>query len=319
LLNIDPDSLAQAKRLGSDLSFKNGLPSFRRIIALFEPLRNCSLDEFPLPRLNQLFQAVNGALTIFKQIKEFDLKQDQPFPARDSLITQARDNYDSWFDIVTPTISYAIRSGTDFAALERNARNVAEHLLVIEKQTKDQLETHLADSKEILEAIRGAAAETGVSQHAIHFKEEAERHKKASRWWLLATLFCALLTISFGCFVLLTFADTASGLPSHVSFQAGIAKLVLFSVLYYSIVWCGRTYKAHRHNYVVNKHRQNALGTFNAFVSATSDEDTKQTVLVESARCVFAPQVSGYLGRETASPSVSGQVLEILRKVPSGE
>jgi len=72
LLGIAPESLVQAKRLGSDLSFKEGLHYFERILHLFQPLRDCSLEEVPLPRLNKLLQSVNQAISLFQQIKEFN-------------------------------------------------------------------------------------------------------------------------------------------------------------------------------------------------------------------------------------------------------
>ena len=81
-----------------------------------------------------------------------------------------------------------------------------------------------------------------------------------------------------------------------------------------SLVWTGRVYKAHRHNYVINKHRQNALRTFEAFVKAAKDEQTKSAVLLQATQCIFSPQPTGYLTHE-AEPSGSPQILEIIRSM----
>jgi hypothetical protein len=66
------------------------------------------------------------------------------------------------------------------------------------------------------------------------------------------------------------------------------------------------------HNYVVNRHRQKALLTFEIFVNATRDESTKNAVLIQSTQAIFAPQPTGYLRTETEMPQVN-QVTEIVR------
>jgi hypothetical protein len=78
-------------------------------------------------------------------------------------------------------------------------------------------------------------------------------------------------------------------------------------------VWCGKSYRAYRHNAVVNRHRQNALATFEAFAKAASDAETKNAVLLQATQCIFSPQQTGYVSGEpeTAMP----QVLEIVRNV----
>ncbi|MFC1693182.1 hypothetical protein ACFL1R_06730 [Candidatus Latescibacterota bacterium] len=97
------------------------------------------------------------------------------------------------------------------------------------------------------------------------------------------------------------------------SIQFGIAKLVIFSVLYTATLWIGKIYKSQWHNYIVNKHRQNALSSFETFVEATSDEQTKNAVLLQATNSIFSPQNSGFIpGTEH---STSPQILEIIRGV----
>lgn len=112
-------------------------------------------------------------------------------------------------------------------------------------------------------------------------------------------------------------ARGAAALTTAQSIQLGLAKLLLFSFLVGGIVWSGRVYRAHRHNYVVNKHRQNALSTFKTFVSSTQDQQTKNAVLLQATQCVFAPQVTGYITQENEA-SGTPQILEIVRGISEG-
>jgi len=100
------------------------------------------------------------------------------------------------------------------------------------------------------------------------------------------------------------------------SIQMGIAKLITFSILYFGLVWTSRNYRAHRHNFVINQHRQNALNTFESFVEGTSDDHTKNAVLIKSTEAVFSPIVTGYLTKEP-EPQGGTQILEVFRNVIS--
>jgi len=76
--------------------------------------------------------------------------------------------------------------------------------------------------------------------------------------------------------------------------------------------WAGKTYRAHRHNAVVNRHRQNALTTFQTFAQAASEEQTKNAVLLQATQCIFSPQQTGYIQSDNDTPGIP-QVLEIVR------
>jgi len=69
----------------------------------------------------------------------------------------------------------------------------------------------------------------------------------------------------------------------------------------------------HNHNFVVNKHRQNALSTFQAFSEATiNDPDTKNAILLQATQCIFSPQPSGFINKENEQEN-SNKIIEIFK------
>jgi hypothetical protein len=70
--------------------------------------------------------------------------------------------------------------------------------------------------------------------------------------------------------------------------------VIVFSLLLSGMLWVGRIYRAARHNYVVNKHRQNALRTFETFVKS-ADPQIKSAVLLQTTGCIFTAQNTGYV------------------------
>lgn len=313
---IQPESLVRADVLGKDLSFEAGLPVFRRTIELFRDLSDCNLDQVPYETLNQLHSIANQVLTYFQQIQNFSIKQhpQNPEQARDSLIQQLRDQWHSYYSTVTPHISYAIRRGTDFDTLEREARGT----LALQKQLAADFRTEkekiLAEMQGALERVRQAAAEAGVAQHAIHFKDEAEYHKKQSLNWLLATVAFALATIFYALWSLGPQLNdlTATTVPRAI--QLIVPRLVVIFVLTFGLVWSARNFAASRHNFVVNRHRQNALSSFETFVKGTGDPQTKDAVLLQATQSIFAPQESGFVRGENA-PHPGSQIVEVVRGV----
>lgn len=79
-----------------------------------------------------------------------------------------------------------------------------------------------------------------------------------------------------------------------------------------------RIYKALKHQITVNKHRANALKTFQAFVKAASNDNTRDAVLIETTRSIFANSPSGYLDTTDASSDSNTKILEIIKGSASG-
>jgi len=182
------------------------------------------------------------------------------------------------------------------------------------------MDSVLQDTISTLEKVRRAAAEVGVSQHATHFKEAANDHARKSIYWLCATLLAAAITVGWG---IATFFIHPLGSPPNNPpttaqvIQFSLAKLIILSSLYYALVWCARNYRAQRHNFIVNKHRQNALSTFETFVKAAQDDpETKNAVLLQATQSIFSAQPSGYIRDESESESPN-KIIEILRTIGS--
>lgn len=320
LAEITPESLVRREELGAALCFESGVPYFSRTLKLFRDLGNCSLDGISFAALKQVANGATEALGYFDAVRNFSIEKhpQNTIQARDEIINQVRDKYDSVYQVVTPQIAYSVRKGTDFEALEREARQTLQNIKTTQEEQIKSTKALEGEVNGIVDSIRRAAAEVGVAQHSIHFKSESDCHAKAGFWWLVATVFIAVFTLAFGGYTVWYYSTRSVALDSAQSLQLAVAKIILFSVLYLAMVWVGRNYRAHRHNYIVNKHRQNALSTFETFVKAATDEQTKNAVLLQATQSIFAPQVSGYLGKESEGQP-SSQVLEIIRGAVSRE
>ncbi len=316
---IDASQLVRSDVLGRELSFESGLPVFQRILGLFKDLSQCTLDNVPFEILQQLTSHAQQASNQFSQIQRFSVEQNpsNPKQVRDSLISQLRDQWSTYYTAITPHIAYSIRRGTDFDALEREARGAAALVKQLATDARTDRDKIIAEMQSALDKVRQAAGEAGVAQHAFHFKQEADSYSKQSYVWLGSTVLLGLVTVVYALYSLgYQLHEIALSAPTGRLVAAALSRLIAISILSTGIVFCARNYFAIRHNFVINRHRQNALSTFETFVKAARDDQTKDAVLVQATRSIFAPQTSGYLRGENEPPQAN-QIVEIIRGLTS--
>jgi hypothetical protein len=196
------------------------------------------------------------------------------------------------------------------------------------RQKLKELEATLKSAKEAAELL-------GIVEHAKFFEDEARNHKRSANWWLTFTILLAVLASVAAGFnfikaeqlVAQAISQKANGgnlKPTDakpegfvgLEIQMTIAKLIILSILLSAGIWAGRVYKAHRHNFIINRHRRNALSTFQTFATGTSDPQIKNAVLLQATTCIFGPQSTGYINQEKETETYP-QILEIIRGVGS--
>jgi hypothetical protein len=216
----------------------------------------------------------------------FSIAREPQHPGRlrDTYLQNFKEKADALTEQIVPLLTFvsAERLHAEWGAMSSGA---IERLSEVDRAVASA-ETLLNELKEIVRVSRDQVQEVGVSQHAAHFSGEAQEHKKWARWWLAATAFTVCLTGAAGVanyFLVMRSPDTGT------SVQLVVAKVIVFSLLFSAVVWCAKIYRAHRHNYVVNRHRQNALSSFETFAKGSDDPQTKNAVLLQATQSIFAP------------------------------
>ncbi len=313
LLNIDPISLVRTDTLGSAMDFRDIEKEYEQIQQLYRDLQSINYDDFPINVLADISERANVLLSIFQEIMHFDPNKVNSPQLRKNLVERVIGAYAQQYSFLSPIISLSLFRRLNLDGYYKKLNEQAEAGSQSFNAIMINLNKKLDDAETILSKIKSAATETAVAKHASYFKEQAIEHKKAARVWLFATGVLGLLTIAFGGLILYLFSSSKAPMEIQQSIQLSVVKLIIFSVLSTAAIWSSRIYKAHRHNYVISKHRQNALSTFEAFTAAASDEQTKNAVIVQAARSIFSCQPSGYI---TSSETSEGpQILEIMRSI----
>ena len=171
--------------------------------------------------------------------------------------------------------------------------------------------------------VQNQLAKKPISQYKQIFAEQAKKHQKMARVWVVVT---GLLTLVFGGIFWWLLKDLEpAGSDLSLVLQNLLTKGFFLSLIYLLLHRCIKNYTAEKHLETVNRHRQNALDTFDAFVDAAEgDRETRDAVLLAATNCIFDANQSGYLSAKTSrsesTSSISAMAKAIFGKSPpSGE
>lgn len=301
--------------LGKSFNFKDAVAPAERLISVFQKVPMDSLSELPDQELAKIQTQADAIFNIFTQISEFDETQQNATTARDTIINNLSNQYQKTFSNLMPFISYGVARTVDFQRLETEGRAALQGIKDQTANVLSEIETSKTDASNALEEIKRTAAEQGVSQQAHYFSEEAKTHDTQANTWKKATRNWSIGLIVYG--ILSFFLHeipffTPENTPEAIVFVT--SKILIFAVLTYMLVLSARNFLSHKHNAVVNKHRQNALMTFNALVSAGQGQDTQNIVLSHASSCIFTPQDTGYTKHGSANSGPMQNISDLIPK-----
>ncbi|MDX2281422.1 MAG: hypothetical protein NW218_17675 [Saprospiraceae bacterium] len=251
---------------------------------------------------------------ILSAFKVFEAKSDKLF-----------DEYDN---IGNSTIQDQLVSDFD-----KSYKTLREYLYLIDHSKRietfaDELEQRVALEQavktfqernkvwgEMISAAKIDLSEIGIREYEQVFGNESNEFKKTAMWWLIALLVSLGALIIIGLIYLPQIPEGASGGKiAEVIFR----KVVVISGLFYMIALFSRNYKASMHNSLVNRHRQNALKTFQIFIKSVQDDDlqTKNAVLLKATETIFGNQPSGFLP-DSGDGDMSPKIIEIFKNFPT--
>jgi DNA segregation ATPase FtsK/SpoIIIE-like protein len=312
--NIEVSSLGREDDLGKQMSFSEAITSAGEIVDLYKRISLNALNDFSDTQLNAIKAQAQADFNIFQQILSFDATVSNAATIRTQIITAMKARRDQLFDQIWQYIAYGVARNTDASLLEVQARSTIQSIKDQAATLTTQLNNARTDADKALEAIRLVAAEQGVSQQASYFKTEAEAQESLAEKWLKRTYWSAA---GVGVFAILSLFlhkwEWIKPVDTPEMMQLISSKILIFAVLGYLLLLASRNYTTHKHNAVVNRHRQNALLTYQALVEAAGEDGTQDIVLAHASSCIFSPQETGFSNSKNDS-SGSKSILELMTK-----
>jgi len=294
------------------ITFEGCRPELERTYSMLNQFKLLPLDLLPDGPMQDIVSTLPPIKQSLEQIRAFSIESGNPTGARDQLVNQVKSQADQFFTKAHLYIPYlAYQKGDVQRNINELARSVEQASQLVEGAKKD-IEQKRDEIGGIIVAAREAAASVGVAHFTADFNAESEVQDSNAKRWLMSTSGMATATLLAA--LAMVFIPIQSDATSPQVIQMFTSKVVILGLLFTATLWCGRLYKAARHQSAINKHRANALRTFQAFTKAASDDAARNAVLMETTKSIFAITPSGYLDNE---PVQDGglKIVEVIKQV----
>lgn len=198
------------------------------------------------------------------------------------------------------------------------AETSAESSRLVEERMNQKIE----EMEAIVASTKKAAQEVVVAKYTTIFNTFSNKHRNSAGLWLFA---CIFIVISLCVFSLLIFEHSVDFIHKNadiIQYPATMviwigSRVAIYSTLFVALSVCVSNYKANKHNQIVNRHRQNALNTFETFVRASGDDKTmKDAILMEVTRTIFGAQSTGFSSSDNDGET-RNKIVEIVKNISS--
>lgn len=305
----EPTTLVKHKDWGA-INFEICRPEIERVYQALNQFKLLPVELLPDQQIQQIINALKPFKETLLAIKGFKIEVGSPTAERDNLSAQIKAQADTFFNASHLYIPYlAYQKGDVQRNISELTRSVEDAAKLVEN-TKIAITNRHNEMEGIISAAREASASVGVAHFSADFQSESNALESSAKNWLIATALAAGITFAVAIGVL--FITVEKDATAGQVLQLFTSKVVILGLLITATVWCGRMYKAAKHQSSVNKHRSNALRTFQAFTRAASDDGIRDAVLMETTKSIFAITPSGYLDGESL-PDGGAKVVEVVR------
>jgi flagellar hook-basal body complex protein FliE len=293
------------------LNFEDIEEDLKKLFEMLNHLKILPLNLLPDAEISKIISGLNEPKKTIDAIKKFDIEQANAKGTRDSYARSIKTQIDTFYIATHLWIPYlAYQKGDVQKNIESLNDSVKKASIVLE-QTKEDVKSKKAELEDVVQAAKEASASVGVSHFSSNFKKEADDLEKSANKWLTATIILAIAT-----FLITLLSYWVLEIPKDSStaqiVQILSTKLILITVFFTATLWSGKMYRAIMHQVTINKHRANALLTFQAFVKATNDNNIRDAVLMETTKSIFSISPSGYIDNDQSS-SQQTNVVEIIK------
>lgn len=295
------------------INFEAARSDLELLFSLCSHIQQLPIQILPNAVADTFIVSITQAGSTVEKIRSFNIESGNPTGTRDQIVGQVKAHAEHLLTATQGWIPFlAYQKGDIQKNIDALNRTVNEANKILDS-SKLEVKEKSDEISSIVTAAREASASAGVGVFTSDFDGEAVALGTEADKWLKYTLRFAITTLVVAFFSIYIPIDKLA--TSAQIFQHMTSKIVVLLVLLTATIWCGRIYKAIKHQITVNRHRANALKTFQAFVKAASDESTRNAVLLETTRSIFTNSPSGYLDATESTSDANSKIIEIVKGV----
>ncbi len=282
-------------RRGKDFSFEETEALIQRAYDYFNKIDEEFWTFYPLNNRQRVLEVTQSLINLVQEIIDFNPQDSNAYANKSRIVNQINDRYRDLYDLLFLSLSNYL----DKKALE------TKDIDALRENTKKELENVASLAKEaesIVNTLKETSAIAGTSKFSKVFETQATIHRNIA---IAVGIALVILVIVSGVYVISILSELqqaiANKLDLAIAIQVFISKVILISFVSFIIYYVIRYFNANMHLYALNKHRCNCLVTFEAFVKASDDPQTKDTVLIQATKSIFDAGHTGFINSKDES------------------
>ncbi len=162
------------------------------------------------------------------------------------------------------------------------------------------------------------STEAVVEKYGTIFDEQAKTNKKIAYISLGFLIFFGLFLIWLANYLFKPLIDMLLEPDNNISYgflaTSLIFRLTILSVLFIAIKESLKNFNVNMHLYNLNKHRQNALKSFDTFKGIPNSDETRDCLIKEIARTIYSVNKIGYLS-ESKKTADTSQIIDLIKSI----
>ncbi len=313
---VNIEKLAMNSKFGS-LVFENANKKLKKIQQWLKEVDDLGYENhLPQEVVNQITSYKNQFIEDLQWLQKFDISsRTNPKQEHDDFENRVDSRFNSIYELVARHIPY-LRG--QVALENRDERKIQEELQAASKAriqaetVLKELEDKLASLKEEKQKVESGHVELAAVRLARHFNDEVKRYDNLSKDWLKlrSKFYWGIIFLLVGFFIFNTFKGW-----DKLSLQAGIAKIVLLSAVWYGLSFVTRNYNVNSHLAAVNRHRAAVASTLEDFMA--SNPERQADMLKNATEAMFKNSAVGFVTK--SEKEMGNPVFEIVNKIFSGK
>lgn len=307
ILAFDEKRLIRRPNDWGAITFEEGGKDIRRVFEIADYLKALPVEVLVDSTAQEISASLEECRVYINQIDTFTLETGNPAATRNQFISQIHQAGDALFLRASPWIPFlAYKKGDVTKNIAALTEAVAKASGIV-SEAKTDIQNKSSEIDTIITKAREASGAAGAAVFTKDFSARADALEVQAKTWLTRTTWMAAITL-LGSVAAFFCIDPTMGKIEVV--QRLAAKVAIYGVLLTGTVWCGRIYKALMHQAAMNRFKALGLQTFQAFTAGSTDVQTKDAVLLETTRSIFASYQTGYIDEESGTDT---RVVEVLK------
>jgi hypothetical protein len=281
-------------------------------------------------------ECISSFLLVCSDIKSFNYKSESESLAsasgrRSELIIDLEKVEEKYLKYIKPYLTEGqVKNNLFQEEIKLKLNNLENKIISTSQESNDsfkqkinEINGHLdrmkhleGDAQNLILKVKNELGNKATGKYLEVFSRQANINK----WLAVASLFLFIISIFF--FFALSdtfFKEFVENFRSQDFRSAYIIsftffKLILLSAYFLFVKESLKSFNVNMHLYNLNKHRENALETFNSFIETPGSEKTRDYVIEEIVGTIYSQGKTGYLSEDKKSIDTN-QLLEIIKSV----